>query len=473
LEKLARIFFIFTMIFAAAFIIFFLLYFRNSNEAEKYRIEKANLSQQVETLTMELNRVNVTNQELEKKLVKYTQTGNVNGITDAATYTAKINTLNTEIDRLEDELEKKSASINVLSNQIESLSKEKNTEITQASTVSNTAIAEMKLVYEKEIEKYQNELFDKNKEIDRLKEQLGNIDYGDQRIKDLQQRVADIQKSLDETRKERDLLIEESDGKDIEIASLNKKISDLSDSGSAIQTLEEEILGYKNDIQKLNVSIDSLKAQIVELNSVIDGNDIEITALKKQIETEKRYEPIPPGEEDALRYKYLLLGEDMLSSGNNKESARYFEDARLETLALSDLSKVYEKKRTLAYRKAIAEYYTEGYSFYKSKSYGSAIPLFENAVRLSKTVDNDYYDDSVYYLGLSYFNVKDYNSAEMYFRMVYEMENSILSQHALYYLVRTYVDLGDSSNAVKFAQLLVNYDSYKDYAQNIINKFKG
>ncbi len=473
MEKLARIFFVFTLIFAAAFIIFFLLYFRNSNEAEKFRVEKVNLSQQVETLTMELNRVNVTNQELERKLTKYSQNVNESELTQLATYTSKIDTLNAEIKRLEDELEKKAASVNVLSSQIESMMKGAGNDVTQASTETDESIARMKLLYETEIEKYQNELFDKNEELDDLKKQLQDSDDIDQRTKDLQQRVADMQKSIENISAERDALKASEEKYRNDISLLNLKINELSDSAAAIEMKDKEILGYKNDIEKYKTEITNLKEEVRQLNATIKKNTDEIQALKKQMETEKRYDPIPAGEEDALRYKYLLLGEDRLSAGDSKESARYFENAKLETLALSDLSKVYEKKRDLAFRKAISEYYNEGYSFYKDKSYEKAIPLLENAVKYSQTVENDYHDDSLYYLGLSYFNLKDFDNAEKYLITVSNLNTSILQQHSLYYLVKSFVESGDEGNALTYAEKLMKFDSYKDYAKSVIDKLKG
>src|SRR6056297_2954745 len=67
MEKIARIFFVFTLLFAAAFIIFFLLYAQAKNEVTESKVDKAALQQSVSTLTNELNRQEILYQELERQ----------------------------------------------------------------------------------------------------------------------------------------------------------------------------------------------------------------------------------------------------------------------------------------------------------------------------------------------------------------------------------------------------------------------
>src|SRR6056297_2834860 len=190
MEKIARIFFVFTLLFAAAFIIFFLLYAQAKNEVTQSNVDKAALQQSVSTLSNDIRRQEILYEELERKY----QT-----LEEAASETSDIN-----IQRLKDQIYDQQQEIEALQTQID----EKDNAIASLSdsapstntTVVNTEqIAKVSSEYEKEINRLQAEINKRQDEIASLTQQLDQNDV-DERITDLQLSVAQTQSELEKAR---------------------------------------------------------------------------------------------------------------------------------------------------------------------------------------------------------------------------------------------------------------------------------
>ncbi|MFW6262562.1 MAG: hypothetical protein ACOC34_00870, partial [Thermotogota bacterium] len=159
MEKIARIFFVFTLLFAAAFIIFFLLYAQAKNEVTQTNVDKAALQQTVSTLNNELRRQDILYEELERKY---------RALEEAASETTEIN-----IQSLKDQIYEQQQQIDTLQVQLEekdkSLASVTDPALTTNTTETNSEqIAQVSASYEKEIKRLQEEISQQREEIDDL-----------------------------------------------------------------------------------------------------------------------------------------------------------------------------------------------------------------------------------------------------------------------------------------------------------------
>jgi chromosome segregation ATPase len=364
MERIARIFFVFTLLFAAAFIIFFLLYAQAKNEVTQSNVDKAALQQSVSTLSNDIRRQEILYEELERKY---------KALEAAASETSEIN-----IQRLKDQIYDQQQQIAALQAQID----EKDNTIasltdpalsTNTTETNSEQIAQVSAEYEKEINRLQEEINKQEDEISSLTEQLEAEDV-DERITDLQLTLAQTQSELEKAQSQLSTLEQTLSEREQEIANLNEQLSQSSESAAIIAEKQDEIKTLEGKITRLNEQIEENRVALEEKDNEITALQGQLSSAKQEIRKlndtlarERKYDPIPAGEADAVKYKYLLLGEDALSSGDSIKSADYFMRADLNNLALGDLHQVYSRKRDLAFQKAIAQYYNEGYEHYKKR----------------------------------------------------------------------------------------------------------
>ena len=470
MEKIARIFFVFTLLFAAAFIIFFLLYAQAKNEVTQSNVDKAALQQSVSTLSNDLRRQDILYEELERKYKI---------LEEAASETSEIN-----IQRLKDQIYDQQQQINVLQEQIDekdnTIASLSDPTLPSTSNVTNSEqIAQVSATYEREIKRLQEEINKQKNEISSLNEQLETEDV-DERITELQLTVAQTQSELEKAQSQLSTLEQTLSEREQEISNLNEQLSQSSESAAIIaekqdenKALEGEIAQLNEQIEENRVALEEKDNEITDLESQLASANQEIQKLNDTLARERKYDPIPEGEADAVKYKYLLLGEDALSSGDSIKSADYFMRADLNNLALGDLHQVYSRKRDLAFQKAIAQYYNEGYEQYKNKEYIRAVESLEKALSYAQDVNTNYRDDTLYYKALAEYNQGDYIDAENDLKFLMSTEkNSTYIPHALYYLAKIYEQIGDSDNLEKTAKELSNYTQYGTYAKKILDSLK-
>ncbi len=477
MEKLARIFFVFTLLFAAAFIIFFLLYAQARNEVTQSKVDRAGLQQELSTLENASGKQAILYEELQRKYDLLVEESEEKSDLNVQKLKDQIYDQQKQIEDQNKQIDEKDQAIESLKLAMDSKPVQ---DTVNASVINlnpnNEQLAEISAEYEKEIRKLQNEIAAQKAEVTRLTEELESSSDGDQRIKDLQERVGKAQQSLDNAIAQVKTLEEQLDEKNQTIENLNEQLSNAENSTQIIAEKQNEIETLKQEIAALNDRIAneiqktaSRDTDIATLNKELNEKMTEIKTLEATLEREKKYDPIPAGEADAVRYKYLLLGEDALSAGNNVQSADYFQKAKLDDLALGDLYKVYERKRELAYQKAIAVYYNDGYQLYKDKKYELAIDNFSQAAAFGRSVKTDYLDDTLYYRALSEYNLSDYSAAETDFNEIIKtQQGSNYVQHSLYYLCKILDSQGRKEELKTVATQLVKYSSYSDYANNLL-----
>src|SRR6056297_1572506 len=212
MEKIARIFFVFTLLFAAAFIIFFLLYAQAKNEVTQSNVDKAALQQSVSTLSNDIRRQEILYEELERKY---------KALEEAASETSEIN-----IQRLKDQIYDQQQQINVLQEQID----EKDNTIasltdpalsTNTTETNSEQIAQVSAEYEKEINRLQEEINKQKDEIASLTKQLETDDV-DERVQELQLTLAQTQSELETILSQVENLEQTLSNKEKEIADLNE-----------------------------------------------------------------------------------------------------------------------------------------------------------------------------------------------------------------------------------------------------------
>jgi len=456
-EKLARVFFVLALIFAAAFIVFFLFYFRANNEQTALVIERANLKQQVATLNTELNRRGIYQQELERKikLLEEEKPG------PAATQTEEIGALKAQMVALQDEVEKKNA-------QIALLSTSQTGTPSQREKALQEDIIRLKQTYDDEYAKSQRSLRQKDDEIARLTKTLEAQGSPDDRVKTLQTQLSALQKDLAKAQVDLDSAKRAASERDTEISALKAQLDTYQKNNQTLVQRDQEIAALKAQVASLLTQAAQKETEIKNLNTGINTLTQEKESLYKQLTVERIYQPIPPGESDAVRYKYLILGEDALLAENYKKSAENFQKANLKDLSLGVMATVYTRKRDLTYQKAISLYYSEGIDHYKGNRFEAAVLPFQKAISLALEVKTDYDDDVLYYLGLSYYQMKDYKEAERQLQAVTALKESTYKVHALYYLVRVAMDAGKKTEALAYANLLKGYAQYATFARDAI-----
>ncbi|HPF16376.1 MAG TPA: hypothetical protein P5107_05005 [Thermotogota bacterium] len=468
MEKIARIFFVFTLLFAAAFIIFFLLYAQTKNEVTSSNVDKAALQQSVSTLNNDLNRQEVLYEELERKY---------NALKEAASETSEIN-----IQKLKDQIYDQQKQIDDLQELISqkdtaiaSLSQGASPTVTTA-VVDTEQIAQVSADYEKEIDRLQDEISRQNEQIKALTAELESDDV-DERIQQLQLTLSQHQSDLESAKTQISTYESRLAEREKEIVNLNEQLTQAGESAKMIAEKQKEIASLESEISALNQVIEENQqtiktkdTELTELTGQLNNANTQIGKLNETLARERKYDPIPDGEADAVKYKYLLLGEDALSAGDSIKSADYFMRADLNNLALGDLQQVYSRKRELAFQKAIAEYYSDGYERYKNSEYSEALESFTKALSFAQDVQSNYRDDTLYYKALSEFNLQNYAETEKDLKFLMQTEkNSTYIPHALYYLAKVYEQLADRVNLEKTAKELSKYNQYSSYAKKILD----
>ncbi len=471
MEKIARIFFVFTLLFAAAFIVFFLLYAQAKNEVTQSNIDRASLQQSVSTMNNELNRQRVIYEELDRKY---------KALEESASQTSQVN-----VQKLKDQIYSQQAQIEELQASL----KEKdeailsvNTDSAGTSTSASTQaekIAQVAAEYEKEIKRLQTEVSSQKEAIQSLSEQLKAKDV-DQRVKDLQAKMDQTQNELNTALSNTQKLEDQLAQRDKELATLQEQLSQADQSTKVIaqkqaevQQLEQRLEQTSDELTNKSNVIAQKDKDITDLNTSLKEAQTKIKTLETTLNRERKYDPIPAGEADAIKYKYLLLGEDALSSDDAVKSADYFLRADLDELALGDLHRVYSRKRELAFQKAISQHYNQGYEHYKNKDYERAIEAFKKAAQLSAYVITSYTDDTLYYMGLSEYNLKRYDQAQAELKnLIATQKNSTYIPHSLYYLARMYEEQNNRERLLQTAKELANYSQYTTYAKKIIDSLK-
>ncbi len=474
MEKIARIFFVFTLLFAAAFIVFFLLYAQAKNEIAQSKIDKAGLQQSVSTMNNDMNRQRVIYEELERKYrileANASETSQVN-----------IQKLKDQIYDQQKHIEELEASVKEKDETILSF-KTEGVPITSPSTSTSAQveqIAQVAAEYEKEIKRLQTELASQKEETQSLSEQLKAKDT-DQRVKDLQARIdqtqSELSAAISRTQKLEDQLAQKTkdlDDLQEQFAQANESTKVIGQKQAEIKKLEQSLAQSSDELTNKSTVIAQKDKDITNLNARLNEAETKIKTLETTLNRERKYDPIPSGEADAVKYKYLLLGEDALSSDEAVKSADYFLRAELDELALGDLHKIYSRKRELAFQKAIAQHYNQGYEHYKNKDYARAIEAFKKAERLSIYVATSYSDDTLYYKGLSAYNLKLYDGAQGTLNtLIATQKNSTYIPHSLYYLAKIYEELNNREQLLKTAKELSNYSQYSTYAKKIIESMK-
>lgn len=546
MERLARVFFVFTLILGAGFIIFFLFYFKTNDELLSVKTDREGLKTKLGEFTVDINRLNVDKQNLESQLKRFLEATDTTYSTDEAT----INFLKAQISTLNDELALKEGEISRL---LQEMDLKIAAAIENQKAAYSEDLARMKDTYEAELKKYSDEVFFMKNEVLSLQAQIEQMKQAGTYDEGLQNRIDTLENLLSEKNKEVNSLNVEINSKISEIADLKTRLEDFQNSenqdplaakiveltteienlklqieekDSTIAVISNSLLEYENgfplqekfidQINDLNAEltdregeisdlktrlndlelkleaktgegedsakIASLEEKVSELEKMITVKEGLITDLSSKVadyqkevsdlntKLEERISsmPIILGEKDAVRYKYLILGEDNLSAKKYIASADYFSQAQLDTLPLGDLSIVYSRKRELAYRMAIAEYYNIGYPKYLEKDYTAALASFEKGIRLGKEVSTDYSDDLIYHSGLSYLNLGDFQSAIVNLELIITEGNSIYVPHSLYNLLKIYLDLKNYSSAKKYAEELLNYPEFESYAKNVL-----
>jgi predicted nucleic acid-binding Zn-ribbon protein len=459
-EKLARVFFVLTLVFAAAFIIFFLLYFRANNEQTALVIEKATLKQQVTGLNTEVNRQSLRLQEYERKIQTLeTQIGTL-----PASGSQEITALQATITQLQEEITKKNAQIALLTTSQTSGTASEREKALQED------LARLKKTFDDEYVRLQAIISQKDEEIALLQKNTDGTASESEQIKSLRAENETLRTNLTKAQVDLDSAKRSASERDITITNLRKQLAELQNSNQTLALKDKEISEAKVKISSLELKNSESEKTIRQLNTEIDTLTVENEGLKKQLSQERVYQPIPPGESDAVRYKYLILGEDELLAENYKKSAENFQKAQLKDLALGVMSTVYLRKRDLAYQKAIYEYYTEGMKYYRDKQYAEAAQRFKTAVTLSAEVKTDYEDDVLYYQGVSYYFSNSLIEAEKSLQAVYAMKTSSLRVHALYYLVKVYLDQAKTAEALQYARELSSEAQYATFAKETLKK---
>lgn len=261
-----------------------------------------------------------------------------------------------------------------------------------------------------------------------------------QKPSELLKQLNDMKQEVQNLKARNSELLQKLNLKDSEMADLRLKYeAEISDLRNALQSKEEKI-------GSLNSQLEDLKARI-EKSKKIEGN----------VESD---------------YCNLITGDIELSKGNFVKSAEYFSKVDLNNLDLGGLKSYYEKRRSYSFEKAGRELYLKGLENFKAKRYKEAISYF---LASSKYSDKDvyYYDDLLYYLGVSYFNNDNYmESLRVLKELLHTYQFSDYVDEALLKVARIYENLGDFKNAIFYYRILESY-GYKEFANKKIKELEN
>ncbi|HPE68531.1 MAG TPA: hypothetical protein P5560_05800 [Thermotogota bacterium] len=465
MEKLAKLFFILTLLFAASFIAFFLLYFRAQNEISTSRIELVNLRQQSSTAAQTINSLRVQNEELQRR-VDFLQEQSPGG---EGVDAGQLEELQAEVSRLQEELEKSQAQVAVLSGSSTSSS----VAVSAREQALMDDLAKMKETYEIELEKYANLVSEKDSQIQQLTDQVRSATTTAV-VAPLPTSGATLTESLQKELAQANALLSKKDDTirqlEAQLKSLGEQLALLQDSSTALSELQKQLEDSQRSEEVLQDQLQELQSQVKNLQVSVDQKVAQVESLEKRLNAERSSLPIPPGEEDALQYKKLLLGEDRLLAQDYLQSAQYFLEANLDALPLGDLATVYQRKRDLAFRHAIAQGYETGYKAYKAEEYSTAISAFLGALEYCAYVTSDFADDSSYYLAQSYLAMGRTTEARAEFESLLSREGSSFVVHAKYYLLKMALERGDTSSARALANELAQGGTYQSYAKSVLQQ---
>ncbi len=465
MEKLARMFFVFTLLFAGLFITFFLLYTRQSNDINLLRVERNTAQQQLNTANAQLRRLELSNQELTARITQLEE---------------KVATRPTQPETIDRDLVEENERLKTLIEQVEAQLTASQREIDRLRTENGqptelrTEPTERETDLEQEVQQLKSLIQDKDYEIARLQEEVQVLSTTeDEQLRVLQDRVSQLQQNILTAQREVERYQNQLTARESDIEQLHKQLDLGADTEVLLAAKDQEILKLHGSITEIQSALQKAQNQIESLSQQLTEKDRELQALHQRLQAERSLDPIPAGQEGAMQYKYLILGEDALLANEYIDSARFFAQARLNDLPLGDLATVYKRRASAAYLQAAAILYNQGAQAYRDEQYNQAIPVFLEALDYALPSQSSYLDHIRYHLGLSFYNSKRPTDALPYLHAVYQNTAGTYHTHALYYLTRIAFESRDYTQARRYAEALKAQNMYVAYANSVLQEISA
>lgn len=462
MEKLARLFFVFTLLFAGLFITFFLLYTRQNNDMNLLKVERANALQQLNTANAQLRRVELSNQELQThvdKLEESLASRPATVVADDPAAHEEVAGLMAQIDDLQQQL-------HTAQDQITQL---REREGEDPPLPEGPTAKELEL--EQEVRALQSRLTTRDQRIQDLEQEIEVLSSSaDDQTQILQERVSQLQQNLQEAQQEVERAQNQLVARDTEIKQLQEQLDLGADAQALIESKDEEIRSLEGTIADTQQESQQLQNEISALTDQVGEMDQEIQTLHRRLQAERSLDPIPPGQEGAIQYKHLIMGEDALLSKDYVDSARYFNQARLDTLPLGDLAVVYRRRQMEAYRQAASILYQQGMGLYRDDAFSPAIAVFMEALEYAQPSESTFLDHIRYHLALSLYQSDRLMEAAQYLHAVHQNPSGTYYSHALYYLTRIAFERGDYAQAKQYAESLKAQSAYLAYANKVLSE---
>jgi tol-pal system protein YbgF len=239
-------------------------------------------------------------------------------------------------------------------------------------------------------------------------------------------------------------------------AELEKKLSSLQESydqlSAKISELGFQLEAERQKVRELSAKLDQYESALkqdvtkIELEAEIAKRDSEIAEYKKQI-----------------RDLQAKLAELEVKTTAQTEVIQPTPPVTVE----GEVKFVYpgitaETPRISMTEKEFRNYYNRGLNDFKNRRYKTAIAYFDTLLR--STVETNLKINVVYWIGESYFGLKQYEKAIEYFNYVAQT-NSAKTPDALYMLGRCYAALGKIKEAKEYMNRVV-----KEYPNNPVAK---
>jgi tol-pal system protein YbgF len=207
---------------------------------------------------------------------------------------------------------------------------------------------------------------------------------------------------------------------------------------------QEEQISEKDRSFYLN-SIDQLSAANQSLQEQLDLNQKLIASLRAEI--------------DSLREAFMELQAKEIAEANLPPTVTPTKVVTLPTPAVSSAQLSFED----AYRKALEKF--------NKKDYKEAIVLFQALIERDR--NNSFADNCQYWIGESYYGMKDYHKAIIEFEKVLSFPNTNKGDDAQLKLGLSYLLMGDKESAKReLTRLLSNYPNseYTERARKILQE---
>ncbi len=451
MEKLARMFFVFTLLFAGLFITFFLLYTRQGNDINLLRVERNTAQQQLNTANAQLRRLELSNQELTAQIAQLEE---------------KVATRPGQPETVDPGLVEENERLLTLIEQLETQLLASRREIDQlrAENGQPTGIGLGPTEREADLEK----------EIARLREEVQVLSTTeDEQLRVLQDRVSQLQQNILAAQREVERYQNQLTARESEIEQLHKQLDLGADTKVLLAAKDQEIHQLQGSITAIQSDLQKAQNQIASLSQQLTEKDRELQAVHQRLQAERSLDPIPAGQEGAMQYKYLIMGEDALLANEYLDSARFFAQARLTDLPLGDLATVYKRRESAAYLQAAAILYNQGAQAYRDEQYNQAIPIFLEALDYALPSQSSYLDHIRYHLGLSFYHSQRPTDALPYLHAVYQNTAGTYHTHALYYLTRIAFESRDYTQAKRYAESLKTRNMYVSYANSVLQEISA